>query len=105
MNKKDLKEIAAKNPAPAPASEPVRVFSVEDFLSAVESVAKELQPKEPSRILDEPWFRLYTSVIGGQAGWLASAYDLDKLRKRLETLGLIATSALNHAIQIKKVTK
>ena len=103
MNKKDLKEIAAKNPAPAP--EPVRVFSVEDFRAAIEFVAKELQQKEPSRILDEPWFRLYASVIGGQAGWLASAYDLDKLRKRLETLGSIATSALNHAIQIKKVTK
>lgn len=104
MNKKDLKELSKPQPI-TPAASTIPVFTREDFRAAIEAVVKELQPKEPSRILDEPWFRLYTSVIGGQAGWLASAYDLDKLRKRLETLGSIATSALNHAIQIKKVTK
>lgn len=104
MNKKDLKELSKPQPI-TPAASTIPVFTSEDFRAAIEAVAKELQPKEPSRILDEPWFWLYASVIGGQAGWLASAYDLDKLRKRLETLGSIATSALNHAIQIKKVTK
>ena len=104
MNKKDLKELSKPQPI-TPAESTIPLFTREDFRAAIEAVVKELQPKEQSRILDEPWFRLYTSVIGGQAGWLASAYDLDKLRKRLETLGSIATSALNHAIQIKMVTK
>ena len=56
-------------------------------------------------ILDEPWFRLYVAAVGGQMGWLVSSTDSAKLEKRLGILADIATSAVNHAVNVGKVAQ
>lgn len=55
-------------------------------------------------ILDEPWFRLYAAAVGGQIGWLESARNNPaRFKERLGILADIATSAVNHAVNVGKV--
>lgn len=103
MNKKDLKELGkAERLSPLPP--PPAVFGVADFKACVEEVAKKLAPPS-SRVLDRPWWDLYTALVGSQAGWLTSATDTDKLTKRLTALGQVATAAVNFAVNHKKLAK
>lgn len=105
MNKKDLKELKlASEVRLSPIPPPPAVFGVADFKACVEEVAKKLAPP-PSRVLDRPWWDLYTALVGSQAGWLTSATDTEKLTKRLTALGQVATAAVNFAVNLKKLAK
>lgn len=109
MNKRDIKELAKPQPI-TPLPPPMSVsFSAEDVRQivemAVESVAKRRSSGRAHAVLDAAWFRLYSSIIGGYAGYVVSCSDADKLVERLDRLAQVATAALNHAINLKKVAK
>lgn len=104
MNKKDLKELSKPQPI-TPAASTIPVFTSEEFRAAIETVAKELQPKEPSRILDEPWWQAYVAVCGNHTGWLVSAVDADRLQQRLTKLAAVTNAIVNNAINLKKVSR
>ena len=110
VNKKDiqrLQEQESAEKAQAAADASLAYWTADAFektiQKAVASALASIRGKGRA-ILDEPWFRLYAAAVGGQIGWLESAKNNPaRFKERLCTLADIATSAVNHAVNVGKV--
>ena len=111
VNKQDIQRLQEQESAEkvqAAADAPLANWTADALEKTIQkAVASALESARGKgrAILDEPWFRLYAAAVGGQTGWLVSATDSTKLEKRLGILADIATSAVNHAVNVGKVAR
>ena len=112
VNKKDIQRLQEQESAEkvqAAADAPLTYWTADALEKTIQkAVASALESARGKgrAILDEPWFRLYAAAVGGQTGWLVSAMrDPATFEKRLGILADIATSAVNHAVNVGKVAR